>query len=399
MQKFQKHAVTGMQIHNQREKESDTNPDIIKQQEHLNYDLLNDGKINYNEKIKEQIEKRYTGNRAIRKDAVHLCQFIVTSDKSFFDGLKPNEEKRYFQESLSFLQDRYGKENILYAMVHKDEKTPHMHVGMVPITKDGKFSAKQFFGKRSELQQLQDKFYGHVIEKGFDLERGIASDRKHIDTNRLKVLTAREQVKTLENELKEKQQEKTKINHSIQEVKGRLSDLETSLEGVKKVDEVEIKEGGLFAPRTVKLERSDFESIKILAKASEGFREANRALKIDNEKLSKENKSFREQSVKNSEVQQRYRAERDLYKGKYERLDSLFEHVTDFYRQRMPKAFKGFEQVLGYAKHQVNKGLSVMNMRFRYSEEKLTENERAGFDIASKENKQKPKERDEGRGR
>ncbi|GAA3315494.1 hypothetical protein GCM10020331_010520 [Ectobacillus funiculus] len=40
-----------------------------------------------------------------------------------------------------------------------------MHVGMIPITTDGRLAAKQFFGKRTELQQLQDKFHEHVMEK------------------------------------------------------------------------------------------------------------------------------------------------------------------------------------------------------------------------------------------
>ncbi|MFJ7753164.1 plasmid recombination protein [Peribacillus muralis] len=55
---------------------------------------------------------------------------------------------------------------MVYAVVHKDEKTPHMHVGMVPITSEGKLAAKQFFGKKTELQQLQDKFHEHVTKKG-----------------------------------------------------------------------------------------------------------------------------------------------------------------------------------------------------------------------------------------
>ena len=263
MQKFKSADVKGMQIHNQREKESQTNPDIDKDRTQLNYDLLNDAPIDFNQAIQDEIDERYKGQKAIRKDAVKLCEFVVTSDKDFFDRLDPGEEKRFFDESLSFLQDRYGKENILYGIVHKDEKTPHMHVGMVPITEDGKLAAKQFFGKKTELQQLQDKFHGHVTEKGFALERGEPSDRKHIETKRLKVLTANKQLKNLEVELKEKQEKKKELDGSIKDIEGRLSDLGKSLDQVKKVDEVAVKEkGGLIRSKTVELAQEDFEGIK-----------------------------------------------------------------------------------------------------------------------------------------
>ncbi|MFC6604739.1 MobV family relaxase [Ectobacillus funiculus] len=219
MQKFKAPDVKGMQIHNYREKESRTNPDIDEGRTQLNYDLLNDSRIDFKQVIQSEIDERYTGNKVIRKDAVMLCEFVVTSDKDFFDRLDPDQEKRFFEESLSFLRERYGKENILYGIIHKDEKTPHMHVGMIPITTDGRLAAKQFFGKRTELQQLQDKFHEHVMEKGFSLERGVSSDRKHITTQRLKAMTVKEEIKKLE-------QEKTEID-------SRLNDLKESLDKVK----------------------------------------------------------------------------------------------------------------------------------------------------------------------
>ncbi|SFD34830.1 Plasmid recombination enzyme [Bacillus sp. OV194] len=62
--------------------------------------------------------------RKIQIDAGMLCSFLITLDKPFFDSLTADEEKRFFKESLAFFQDRYGTENIVYATVHKDEKTP-----------------------------------------------------------------------------------------------------------------------------------------------------------------------------------------------------------------------------------------------------------------------------------
>ncbi|MEJ9269935.1 MobV family relaxase, partial [Bacillus thuringiensis] len=159
MQKMKLPAIKGIQIHNQREKESETNPDINYEDSHLNYDLINGQKqIDYKEKIDQIIAENVTSNKAIRKDAVRLSEFLITSDKEFFDKIPPSEAKRYFETAYEFLADRYGEKNLIYATVHNDEKTPHMHVGFVPVTEDGRLSAKDFFGQKSKLVSLQDDF-------------------------------------------------------------------------------------------------------------------------------------------------------------------------------------------------------------------------------------------------
>ncbi|MGE6619996.1 plasmid recombination protein [Bacillus mycoides] len=87
MQKFKMRDVKGIQIHNQREKESHINLDIEKEQSHLNYDLHNNQYIDYLKTVKEKIEQNVETNRAIRKDAVVMCEFVVTSDRGFFECL------------------------------------------------------------------------------------------------------------------------------------------------------------------------------------------------------------------------------------------------------------------------------------------------------------------------
>src|SRR5699024_11333466 len=81
--------------------------------------------------------------------------------------------------------ERYGEQNIAYARVHLDEKTPHMHLGVVPM-RDGKLQGKNVFN-RKELQWLQDTFPKHMQEIGFELQRGEkGTDRKHIEMTRFK---------------------------------------------------------------------------------------------------------------------------------------------------------------------------------------------------------------------
>lgn len=272
MQKMKGPAIKGMQIHNQREKESRTNEDIDPERSALNYDVLHDQKVDYKKMIDREIEKRYTGKRAVRKDAVKLCSFMITSDKPFFDKLSPEDEKRFFEKSVEFLQNRYGKENIVYASVHKDEKTPHMHVGMVPITNEGKLSAKEFFGQRSELQSLQTDFHHHVKELGFDLERGEkGSDRKHIETQKFKKQTLEQDIEALEGDLKEKKQHLDTLETNIKGSEGVQHKLETITAENKEKSSM----GFLGGSPVVEMPKEKYEQLYDLA--SQSFRHRQQA--------------------------------------------------------------------------------------------------------------------------
>ncbi|PHB21975.1 plasmid recombination enzyme [Bacillus pseudomycoides] len=387
MQKFKMRDVKGIQIHNQREKESHTNPDIEKEQSHLNYDLHNDQYIDYLRTVKEKIEQNVETNRAIRKDAVVMCEFVVTSDRNFFERLSgedPDSQKEFFEEAYSFLKERYGEQNIVHAMVHLDEKTPHMHVGMVPVTEEKKLSAKQIFN-RKELVSLQDDFHACMVEKGFDLERGVSSDKKHIETARFKALTAKEEVQVLQDTLVEKELEKQQIEKSMQQMQNRLNVLKRSVKVGKRVEEMSVKEkGGFIRSKTVEISLEDFQRIKTLAKSSEAFKRENETLQGQIHAL-KVNNTDLHTTVKRLEKEKK---ELESYKAKYERLQKLFTQIQEFYKERVPQGIERFQQIVGYCKKKVNITLNPFS-NTRFSESNLTEHERKGYDLASKEIPQK----------
>ncbi|MFD3786128.1 plasmid recombination protein, partial [Bacillus altitudinis] len=95
MRKFKSADIKGLQIHNQREKESHTNPDIDRNRAHLNYDLLHDQRVDYKALINEHIEKNVETKRAIRKDAVRCCSFMISASPEFFEKLSPEREKEF----------------------------------------------------------------------------------------------------------------------------------------------------------------------------------------------------------------------------------------------------------------------------------------------------------------
>ncbi len=342
------HDLKGMQFHNQRERESKTNPDIDKERSHLNYDLVNPDKIDYNKRVKEIIESQKTGTRKTRKDAVLVNELLITSDRGFFDRLNPAEEKQFFEESYKLFADRYGEKNIAYAMVHMDEKTPHMHLGVVPM-RDGKLQGKHVFD-RNELRWIQDEFPKHLQKQGFDVERGEkGSNREHLTTQQFKAKTLKEQVERLESSLSEKQAAKQEIETSINEIEHRLSDLGKSLDQVKKVDEIDVKlekKMGLFASDRVILERKDFEGIETLAKASEALKMENRQLKIENQKLhdGKDKLIMERDLVRNENME--LKKENKQLKKENDFLKGTLERVKELYQEKLPELAK----MVGYVK-------------------------------------------------
>lgn len=345
MQKMKGPAIKGMQIHNQREKESRTNEDIDPERSDLNYDVLHDQKVNYKKMIDREIEKRYTGKRAVRKDAVKLCSFMITSDKPFFDKLSAEDEKRFFQQSVEFLQNRYGKENIVYASVHKDEKTPHMHVGMVPITNEGKLSAKEFFGQRSELQSLQTDFHNHVKELGFDLERGEkGSDRKHIETQKFKKQTLEQDIQALEGDLKEKKQHLDTLQTNIKGSEGVQHKLETITADNKEKTSM----GFLGGSPVVEMPKEKYEQLHDLASQSfqhrqqvteyeKRYKETNQKLEKTEETLiafKKQNKSLKEQV---DFLQASLKRFKEIAKEKYQDIGRLIGRAKGLAHEELGK--------------------------------------------------------------
>ncbi|EVH44641.1 TPA: plasmid recombination protein [Staphylococcus aureus W31863] len=182
----------GIQRHIQRENKNYENIDIDLSKSYLNYDLVNDTKFDFNKKIDEKIEKNYKGKRKIRTDAIKHIDGLITSDNVFFNQLSEEETKQFFKHAKAFLEEEYGKENLLYATVHMDEITPHMHYGVVPITKDGRLSAKEVVGNKKALTEFQDRFNTYINKQGYDLKRGISrqlTKEKHDQVSRYKQKT------------------------------------------------------------------------------------------------------------------------------------------------------------------------------------------------------------------
>lgn len=242
--------LKGMENHNERKTENHSNKEIETDKSHLNYDLISCN--NYKEAIDKEVSERYTKATAIRKDAVVATEFLFTSDTEFFNKLSPGEEKKYFEECLDFLKDKFGEKNIISAKVHKDEKTPHLHAIIIPLHEDGSLSMKKYVDSKKDLMKLQDSFFEKISKEFPQLERGQSktiTESKHKDLKELKK----------ETNYLETQIEATKEKNDL--LKNNLEDLKIKKEWVRATYSEYKNKKVLLSKDELKIKSTDFHEI------------------------------------------------------------------------------------------------------------------------------------------
>lgn len=235
MEKYKSNQLSGIYNHNERVFKNHSNKDIDPSRSHLNYELTNRDKTQtYHKQIKEHINENRISSRGIRKDAVLCNEWVITSDKTFFESLDQEQTKKFFESAKNYFAEKYGEANIAYASVHLDESTPHMHLGIVPM-KNGKLSSKALFGNREKLREIQDELPKYLNEQGYNLQRGeVDSKKKHLKT---------EEFKEKQKILKKADEAIDKKNREINNAKNQLNNLQNDIDNKKQaLSELENKE-------------------------------------------------------------------------------------------------------------------------------------------------------------
>ena len=178
--KYKGPEIGHIEAHNERTKEKyASNPDVDASRSHLNFHLVTPQR-KYRAEAEKQIAE--AGCRT-RSDSVRMVEALVTASPEFFKGKKKAEVRAYFTEALNFIEKYQAKDTIISAVVHMDEKTPHMHLCFIPLTADKRLSAKEIVGNKKKLTWWQDEFWKHMVKKYPDLERGESASqtgRDHI---------------------------------------------------------------------------------------------------------------------------------------------------------------------------------------------------------------------------
>lgn len=112
-----------------------------------------------------------------RKDAVLSVEYVMTASPDWWLEASEWKREKFFERSLEWLEAKYGKDRVIVATVHQDELTPHLSAFVVPLTSDGRLSAKEFVGNRSQLRTDQTS-YAEKVEK-LGLKRGVRGSPAH----------------------------------------------------------------------------------------------------------------------------------------------------------------------------------------------------------------------------
>ena len=208
--KYKRENLKGIYRHNERKNKNYSNRNINPELSHLNYSLKN-CKHSY-EKEFDLIKEKYNLKGQIKTVSNIACEYIITSDKEYFNSIGMDETKRYFETAYKFVCEykHLGEQYILSAKVHMDEETPHMHLVFIPVvhTKDkkgnniDKIACSEFWKAKDSYRQLQDAFYNYMVANNFELERGNPSERVHLSVEDYKKITNFEESKILLQDVK-----------------------------------------------------------------------------------------------------------------------------------------------------------------------------------------------------
>ncbi len=209
--KYKRENLKGIFRHNERRNQNYSNKNIDKEKSYLNY-ALKSSKYTY-EKEFDRIRKEYDLKGQIKTVSNIACEYIITSDKQFFEEIGQEETKRYFETAYQFVTEYkdLGEQYILSAQVHNDEETPHLHLIFLPVVhkkdKNGnnidKLACSEFWKEKDSYRRLQNAFYDYMVSHHFKLERGLPKEetnRQHLDLKEFKQITNFENTKeTLKN--------------------------------------------------------------------------------------------------------------------------------------------------------------------------------------------------------
>lgn len=345
--------LIGLKKHNI-DRISHTNHDIDKERTKDNITLIECD--NYNKRfndivapMKMEHEERMKTMRADRVKTFNqhinsskndvACEMVFTSDSKFFEGMSKNDISQWAEKSLDFVTKDLGieRKNIIHAVVHMDEDTPHLHVVAVPLVKTfnkkqdkeiWSISRRQYINGKSQLSKAQDIYNARMNENGYELERGEkGSGKKHKTTKDYKAEKLKEDINSLENKLK-----------ALESDLKAFEMVESSLD---KIDSIKAKKSPLGAKISVK--EDDYKLLIDLSKKSLILSSKVNALqeKVDNleSELDKKTLGIDERLQLN-----KLKSENKDLKNTISKANKIIGSMSKEFQNEFLKAKKEFEQ-------------------------------------------------------
>ena len=112
--------------------------------------------------VMDQIRAKLPPDR--RRNAVPVIELLVGASPEAMQKMSREEQDGYFDAALAWIGERFGgHSNLVLAVIHRDETTPHMQVLLVPLL-HGRLNARALIGNRQTLRELQTDFASKVAE-------------------------------------------------------------------------------------------------------------------------------------------------------------------------------------------------------------------------------------------
>ena len=267
-----------------------------------------------------------------------------------------------------------GDANVIGAAIHRDESKPHLHLDIVPLTEDGKLSAKKMLGNENNMRFHQKEWLESMQERRPDLNFQRKQNQKTngVEMEKLKELTAQAEehgMDTAYNVLTQMhKQEKAKwdkewarINEAdnvlIEKAKGltevQEDQIKTAIELNAQAEQQSKKESDLSERESAlngRESRLNERERHIEEQVNNAFRERETALK-GRENTLNERESRIEEQVNNA-----FRERETALKGREntlnEREHRIEERVNNAFRER-ETALKGRENTLNEREHRI----------------------------------------------
>lgn len=216
---------------------------------------------NWKEFIDREIVARLGGPP--RKNAVRALEGFYGASPDWFKNKSRSEIMEYFEDCLAFHERHYGE--VVNAVVHLDESTPHMHVISIPFTRDGRLSAFELVGGKGDLSRAQDRFHEEVSAR-YGLARGEVHEdgaaRKHMSVAQYKM---KQEQKKAEAAAQEAARQQAHLDEVLRDIDTK-NDMETRVRKAVKSASKKSRFGGLVHDdNTVEMPRESFQDLRAAA--------------------------------------------------------------------------------------------------------------------------------------
>lgn len=143
----------------------------------------------------KQIEAAIQGRlshvrKPLRKDAVVMRNVVLQMDPEWTKAHpEPDEQAEAIETMIDWAAEYFSDDNIVYYSIHKDETNPHIHLGICPVTGDGRLAQKDWFGSPTKLAAMHESIRQYMRVAEYDIgakRKQIGDPSRHLTTDEYK---------------------------------------------------------------------------------------------------------------------------------------------------------------------------------------------------------------------